>query len=132
VAKDQAEAAKWFRKAAEQGNAQAQNILGILYRDGKGVVQDFVEAVKWYRKAAAQRVTGAQWDLGLRYLLGEGVSKDDFEAYKWLRLAVEHGYKDTSGALIMAGSSYSSRELQEAERWVRAFKSSNQGPGQIR
>jgi tetratricopeptide (TPR) repeat protein len=52
VAKDEAEAVKWYRKAAEQGNADAQFNLGLCYANGHGVGKDEVEAVKWFRKAA--------------------------------------------------------------------------------
>lgn len=51
---DYVQAAKWLRKAAEQGHSEAQNNLGLLYSQGNGVPQDPVEAVKWYRKAAEQ------------------------------------------------------------------------------
>ena len=52
VAQDHAEAAKWFRLAAEQGLAQAQFNLGVLYYGGEGVEQNRAEAAKWYRLAA--------------------------------------------------------------------------------
>ena len=45
---------KWYRKAAEQGNAVGQARLGWMYENGSGVGKNEVEAVKWYRKAAAQ------------------------------------------------------------------------------
>ena len=45
---------KWFRKAAEQGIAEAQFILGMRYAAGRGVRQDYAEAIKWYRKSAEQ------------------------------------------------------------------------------
>jgi len=48
------EGVKWYRKAAEQGYARAQNNLGNLYYNGEGVAKDEVEAVKWFRKAAEQ------------------------------------------------------------------------------
>jgi TPR repeat protein len=48
------EAAKWYRKAAEQGEADAQFALGRCYEEGKGVLADYEEAMKWYRKAADQ------------------------------------------------------------------------------
>ncbi len=54
ASKDQAESAKWFRKAAEQGVAIAQQGLGNCYAKGEGVEKDDAEAVKWYRKAAEQ------------------------------------------------------------------------------
>jgi uncharacterized protein len=46
VTKDAAEAAKWFRKAADQGYAEAQVVLGVSYAEGRGVAKDAVEAVK--------------------------------------------------------------------------------------
>ena len=50
--KDYTEAVKWWRKAAEQGNADAQYSLGVCYFFGHGVTKDEAEAVKWLRKAA--------------------------------------------------------------------------------
>ena len=54
VAQDNAEALKWYRKAAEQGHASAQYNLGYMYEYGIGVAKDLHEARKWYQKAAAQ------------------------------------------------------------------------------
>jgi uncharacterized protein len=54
VTKDEAEAVKWYRKAAEQGLAVAQYFLGVMYANGSGVTKDETEAVKWHRKAADQ------------------------------------------------------------------------------
>ncbi|MDR2220348.1 MAG: sel1 repeat family protein [Methylobacillus sp.] len=51
---DYAEAAKWYRKAAEQGVAGAQIALGKMYKYGYGVEQDDAQAVAWFRKAAGQ------------------------------------------------------------------------------
>jgi hypothetical protein len=51
VAKDGAEAAKWFRLAAEQGLAGSQTTLAMMYEEGNGVPQDSEEAAKWYRMA---------------------------------------------------------------------------------
>ncbi len=52
VKKDYAEAVSWFRKAAEQGNANAQNNLGWCYYNGKGVPKDRTKAIEWWKKAA--------------------------------------------------------------------------------
>ena len=54
VLQDYAEAVKWYRLAAEQGYAKAQNNLGVRYENGEGVLQDYAEAMKWYRLAAEQ------------------------------------------------------------------------------
>lgn len=54
VPQDDAAAARWYCKAAEQGYAAAQSNLGVMYDNGQGVSQDAVAAVKWYRKASEQ------------------------------------------------------------------------------
>jgi uncharacterized protein len=54
VPKDYAEAALWYRQAADQGNAEAQYCIAEAYATGKGVPQDFEHAAVWYRKAAKQ------------------------------------------------------------------------------
>ena len=91
VLKDNAEAARWFRLAAEQGDADAQYNLGVMYANGKGVLKDAAEAVRWYRLAAEQGLASAQYNLGVMYDNGEGVLKDAAEAVRWSRLAAEQG-----------------------------------------
>ena len=62
-----------WKGAAEQGHAQAQCNLGIIYTHGQGVPQSYKEAVVWFRKAADQGHTQAQCNLGIMYLHGQGV-----------------------------------------------------------
>ena len=76
-----------FRPLAEQGDAIAQNNLGYMYDNGKGVPQDYAEAVKWYRLAAGQGYAAAQNNLGLMYKDGHGVPQDYVRAHMWLNLA---------------------------------------------
>jgi len=54
VPQDYAEAACWYRKAADQADADAQRNLAYVYYIGQGVPQDYAEAARWYRKAADQ------------------------------------------------------------------------------
>jgi hypothetical protein len=54
VKQDDAEAVQWYRKAAEQGHADAQHNLGLMYMEGRGVKQDDAEAVKWWRMFAVR------------------------------------------------------------------------------
>jgi TPR repeat protein len=66
-----------IRKAAEQGNAVAQNNLGWAYERGKGVPRDLNEAVRLYRLAAKQGNANGQNNLGRAYAAGKGgVPKD--------------------------------------------------------
>ena len=74
-----AEAIKWYRLSAEQGNAHAQNNLGVMYEKGQGVPQNDAEALKWFRKSAEQSNAVAQKNLGFMYQ-SRGVPRDDAEA----------------------------------------------------
>ena len=55
-----------LKARAEQGDADAQNDLGVMYMDGHGVEPDYDEALKWWRKAAEQGHAGSQHSLGTR------------------------------------------------------------------
>ena len=91
IEQDYQEAAKWYRKAAEQGDAWAQNNLGLMYHNGEGIEQDYQKAVKWYRKAAEQGLHLAHYNLGLMYEFGNGVGQNYKKAYIGYSLAVLFG-----------------------------------------
>ena len=86
VPRDYAEALKWFRRAADQGNARAQFNIGTIYFYGQGVPQAHADAVKWFRLAADQRYVPAQFSLGTAYAEGQGVPRNDAEAAKSVSL----------------------------------------------
>ena len=86
-----------LKQRAEQGHAWAQNELGfmynnnlgVMYRFGDGVAQDYVEAVRLFRLAAEQGIARSQTNLGNMYYLGQGVAQDDAEAVRLFRLAAK-------------------------------------------
>ena len=84
---------------AEQGNADAQYNLGVIYDTGQGVPQNNKTAVKWYRLAAEQGGSFAQLNLGVMYANGQGVPQDYKTAVKWYRLAAEQGDADAQFGL---------------------------------
>ncbi len=92
--RNDAEAAAWFRKAADQGYAPAQHNLAVLYNLGRGVPQNYTMAATWFRKAASQGDSSAQGNLGVMYYYGKGVLQDYAAAAFWFRKAVVQG--DTS------------------------------------
>lgn len=94
VEKDYKEAVKWYRMAAEQGNATAQYGLGVCYGCGEGIEQNYEEGAKWYRKAAEQGYAPAQNNLGVRYHFGHGVALDYEAAVKWFKMAAKQGDAD--------------------------------------
>ena len=89
---DYAQAAFWFRKAAEQGDPYAQWKLGNLYSDGKGVPQGATQEALWYRKAAEQGDARAQVMLGASYHDGDGVPQDYTQAVFCVRPAWARSY----------------------------------------
>ena len=97
--RDYETAMRLFRPFAEQGNADAQYNLGVMYNDGEGVAQDYGKAVHWYRKAADQDDAVAQAFLGLMYYQAAGLEKNDEEAASWFRKAIANGYEPAKGFL---------------------------------
>ena len=84
---------KWYEKAAEQGFADAQCNLGLMYDHGRGVPQNDTTAVKWYEKAAEQGYAGAQCNLGTMYARGLGVPQSLVKARDFFQMAVDNGYE---------------------------------------
>lgn len=88
-----------IRRDAEHGSAQAQHVLGVMYRKGLGVDADEYTAFEWCRQAAENGLLEAQFQLGLMYLQGEGVTEDDEQAQHWLWIAADRGYPQASEVL---------------------------------
>ena len=88
-----------LKKAANQGDADAQSELGSKYRFGEGVKRDDYEAFQWYAKAAIQGHMFAQFYLGVMYATGQGIQKDRNKAIVLLQNAVEHGIPNAEQAL---------------------------------
>lgn len=84
---EEQQAIEWYRKAAQKGDAKAQNNLGMAYVRGIGVTQDFKEAAIWLSKSAEQGNAKAQNNLSVMYLSGKGVAKDLKLAASWCEKA---------------------------------------------
>jgi hypothetical protein len=84
-------AARFFRQAADKGDATAQFNLGRLYSQGRGAPPDLTQAAIWFRKAAEHGHAEAQARLGELLFKGEGVAKNKPEAVKWYRAAAAQG-----------------------------------------
>lgn len=76
---------------AEGGDFGAQYLIGVMFRDGKGLIQSDFEAARWYRVSAEQGFSLAQCDLGIMYNTGRGVTESFAEAVKWFQLAADQG-----------------------------------------
>lgn len=96
-------ALKHIRPAAEFGHPKAQEVLGVMYRRGTGVSQDYGKAIEWYCKAAVQGDPRSITNLGVMHRSGFGVPKDDDKALRWYRMASELG---SPGAQMNMGLAY--------------------------
>ena len=91
VPQDYEEAAKWYRLAAEQGNARAQFNLGVMYENGEGVAQDLIRAHMWWNIAAANGDDDAR---EARDDIAKEMTADQIEKAEQLaRECVRKGYK---------------------------------------
>jgi len=92
---------QWVLAAAEQGDAEAQARLGVLYSSSPE--SNYQEALAWYKKAASRGSTRAMVDIGDMYKRGEGVLANLQEAFNWYSKAAEMGNGD---AMSMIGWMY--------------------------
>ena len=111
---DYATMLRLFRPLADQGDAKAQGILGVMYAKGEGVPQDYALAMQWYRKAADQGHVLAQFNLGNMYADGEGVPKDMEYAYSWYSVSAHIGNPKAADAMKAAAGKLSTAEMKSA------------------
>jgi len=112
-----------LRKRADQGNAQAQYNLGLMYANGRGVAKDDGQALAWYQKAADQGHAAAQFDLGKMYENGHGVAKDDVQAVTWYQKAADQGNAVAQvdlGRMYEIGHGVVKDDIQAAEWYEKA------------
>ena len=120
VGRNLAEAAKWYRLAADQGLAQAQHNLGVMYAAGDGVAFDPAQAVGWYLLAANQGHRDAQFNLANHYEEGQGVGQDFTAAHDWYLKAAEAGLPAAQynlGNLYVAGQGVARNNVL-AYKWI--------------
>ncbi|MEP4079844.1 tetratricopeptide repeat protein [Haloferula sp.] len=82
---------KEFRASADEGHADSQFNVALMFEKGIGVKQDEKEALSWYEKAAKQGNSAAQFNLGVLYENGRGCKVDFAKANEWYRKASLQG-----------------------------------------
>lgn len=123
--KDYATALKELTPLAEQGNPDAQFLLGKMYWSGQGLLRDTDQAMKWLKASATQGNADAQFFVGSYFLLPH---RDIGEGIKWLRLSAEQGNQDAQlllGKTYMEGARQFPRDPVQAEMWLRLAAKGN-------
>ena len=111
---------RMLRGPAEQGDADAQVLLGALFDDGCGTAENHKEAVRLYRKASDQGHPVAQLLLANRYRDGEGVAKSQEKMLELYYKAANQGYATAQYALVAIFYFGSDQpERVEAYKWAK-------------
>jgi len=116
-----------YKKAAEQGIAEAQYELGKMYYDGEGTVQNYNVAFKWFEKAAKKGHVDAQFNVGLMCYDGKGIHKNYTKAFEWFKKSADQGLAKAQynlGAIYYKGEG-TTKNYKKAFEWTK--KAANQG-----
>jgi hypothetical protein len=136
VPKDYTEALKWYRKAADQEQVQAQYDLGFMYDKGHGVPHAKLTrkrngyqlslAYFWNGQAADQGDAKAQYSLGRMYRDGECIPQDYVLAHMWFNLAAAQGKPEARRLRDLLAEQMTPSQIAEAQRLAREWKPKGQ------
>lgn len=127
---DRREAFMLARKAAEDGQAPFQCILGYYYQNGVGVKMDEQKSFLWFQKAAIQGFKEAQCNLGHCYLGGFGTDRDIQRAMEWYSKAAEQGLSSARKQLELLQKYVGSSDRKEEKRLDRKKSRREEGQAQ--
>lgn len=130
VPQDHAASIKWFRMAAEQGEADAQFNLARIYGKAEGIYrraraapQNDAEAFKWYRLSAEQGHTLAQVKLAEMYAEGgSNIPRDLVQAYKWISIAAASGNPTAAKLLTTYAAEMTDQQVKKAESLAQEWR----------
>lgn len=120
-------------KRAESGDAEAQCVLGKMYRSGEGMTKNETKAFELFGKAAASGYPEGQELLGWAYLGGVGVQKDVAKGLGWIQQAANQGYAPSEGSLgfIYSSAEYEKKDVVKAAEWDRKAADHGSAQGQF-
>ena len=118
---EEARAALW--PAARSGNAEAEELIGVMYALGLGVEKDEVRAFEWYLRAAMKGHAGAQSGVGWYYEVGTGlVAPDLVRAYMWYVLSAIGGDPDAAISLEEVRKKMTQEQIDHAHALVDDYR----------
>ncbi|MBV2359898.1 sel1 repeat family protein [Thalassococcus sp. CAU 1522] len=109
--------------AARSGNADAEELIGVMYALGLGVEQDYVRAFEWYLRSAMKGHPGAQSGVGWYYETGLGLPAPDLvRAYLWYRLSTIGGDPDAAISVEEVAKKMTPEEIEYAHDLINDYK----------
>ena len=118
------EAMKELLPAARSGNADAEELIGIMYAMGLGVQQDDFRAFDWYLRSSMKGHPGAQSGVGCYYETGRGMPAPDLiRAYTWYVLSAIGGDPDAAISQEEVIKKMTPEEIKQAHVLIDDYKS---------
>lgn len=117
---------------ADQGEADAQFNVGLMFFKGEGVPQDYRQACVWFDKAARQGLGEAQYNLGAMMEHGLGMEKNAAQAMHWYEKAAAQGIGEAQYSLanLYLTGKGTTQNLARASEWMQ--KAAEQGMTEAR
>lgn len=122
VAKNEALAAQWYKRAAELNDVEGMFAYGVILAEGRGVEKNRVGAAEMFERAARTGHAAANYNLGLLFLKGDGKPENPYRAAQHIRYAAEQGIAAAQydlATLYQTGTGVPFDALETA-RWLRA------------
>lgn len=109
--------------AARSGNADAEELIGVMYAMGLGVERDDIRAFEWYMRASLKGHAGAQSGIGWYYEVGRGVQSPDLvRAYTWYVLSAIGGDPDAAISQEEVIKKMSQSQIEQAHKLIDDYK----------
>lgn len=117
------EAMQALLPAARSGNADAEELIGILFAMGLGVPRDDERAFEWYLRSAMKGHPGAQSGVGWYYEIGRGIPQPDLvRAYLWYRLSAIGGDPDAAMSIEEVVKKMTPEQIERARVLVEDYR----------
>lgn len=117
------EAREALLPAARSGNADAEELIGVMYAMGLGVLQDDMRAFDWYLRAAMKGHPGAQSGVGWYYEVGRGLPAPDLvRAYLWYALSAIGGDPDAAISIEEVQKKMTPHQIAQAQKMIADYR----------
>lgn len=116
------EAMEEFLPAARSGNADAEELIGVMYAMGLGVERDDERAFEWYLRASMKGHPGAQSGIGWYFEVGRGTPVDLVRAYLWYGLSAIGGDPDAAVSIEEVAKKMTPDEIRRAEVLINDYR----------
>jgi TPR repeat protein len=116
------EAMAEFLPAARSGNADAEELIGVMYAMGLGVERDDERAFEWYLRASMKGHPGAQSGIGWYFEVGRGTAVDLVRAYLWYGLSTIGGDPDAAISIEEVAKKMTPEEISRAQVLINDYR----------